>query len=70
MKYPLATRMARSRFTERAVRVVHGVHVATPPTVHADPFDRLLVAQTQIEGMTMLTRDPLIRRYTVPVIVA
>lgn len=35
------------------------------PRIHADPFDRLLVCQAQIEGMTILTPDPKIRRYPV-----
>ena len=39
--------------------------VAQLPAIHADPFDRLLVCQAQIEGMTILTRDPEIRRYPV-----
>jgi PIN domain nuclease of toxin-antitoxin system len=39
--------------------------LARLPRIHADPFDRILVCQAQIEGMTILTRDPEIRRYPV-----
>lgn len=35
------------------------------PDIHADPFDRMLVCQAQAEGLTILTRDPEIRRYPV-----
>jgi PIN domain nuclease of toxin-antitoxin system len=36
------------------------------PHVHRDPFDRLLVAQAQLEGMILVTVDAEILRYTVP----
>jgi PIN domain nuclease of toxin-antitoxin system len=39
------------------------LHVAKLPAIHADPFDRLLVAQAIVHGMTILTPDPLIVRY-------
>ena len=35
------------------------------PSIHTDPFDRMLVCQAQIERMTILTPDPKIRRYPV-----
>jgi PIN domain nuclease of toxin-antitoxin system len=38
------------------------------PLIHRDPFDRLLVAQARHEGLTLVTRDPLIRRYPVDVL--
>ena len=38
------------------------------PLHHGDPFDRLLVAQAQLEGMTVVTRDPAIDHYDVSVI--
>ena len=37
--------------------------VADLPPVHRDPFDRLLVAQAMVEGLTLLTRDALVGRY-------
>lgn len=39
--------------------------LAALPKFHKDPFDRLLVCQAQLEGMTILTPDPNIRRYSV-----
>jgi PIN domain nuclease of toxin-antitoxin system len=35
------------------------------PDIHGDPFDRLLVAQATLEGMTLVTGDQWIRRYPV-----
>ena len=41
------------------------LHVATLPAHHRDPFDRLLVAQAQLDDLPILTADPLIRAYDV-----
>lgn len=37
---------------------------------HRDPFDRMLVAQAQVERLTLVTRDEQIRKYDVKVLVA
>lgn len=41
----------------------HAVQVARLPEHHADPFDRALIAQSQAESMTLLTRDSGLARY-------
>ena len=38
------------------------------PPYHADPFDRLLIAQAQCEGLTILTKDSIFRHYDVSVV--
>jgi PIN domain nuclease of toxin-antitoxin system len=43
----------------------HALAVATLPALHRDPFDRLLVAQAKLEGMTILTADEAVARYPV-----
>ncbi len=43
----------------------HGVAAARLPLHHRDPFDRLLVAQAQLEGLTLVTRDALFAPYAV-----
>jgi PIN domain nuclease of toxin-antitoxin system len=43
----------------------HALRVATLPSHHRDPFDRVLVAQAQIEGLPLLTSDPIFRLYDV-----
>lgn len=40
--------------------------LATLPPHHRDPFDRMLVAQAQADGLTLLTVDPLVRAYGAP----
>lgn len=54
-------------YTELAVSGVHAVAADLLPPVNSDPFDRMLVAQAQIEGLTLLTLDPVIGRYPGPI---
>jgi PIN domain nuclease of toxin-antitoxin system len=51
-----------------AVDVTHAEHVRRLPLLHRDPFDRLLVAQALVEGLTILTADTQIAAYGVPVV--
>lgn len=50
------------------VQMSHALHVAVLPNHHQDPFDRILVAQAQLEGLAIITSDPQISRYPVKVI--
>ena len=45
----------------------HAVAVAGLPPIHKDPFDRLLVAQSEVEGITLLTGDEIVARYPGPI---
>ncbi len=54
-------------YTELVVTGAHAVAVDTLPPIHKDPFDRLLVAQAQIEGMMLLTVDEVVGRYPGPI---
>ncbi len=45
----------------------HAAAVADLPAHHKDPFDRILVAQAAIEGVTLLTADPLVAAYPGPI---
>lgn len=48
----------------------HGIAAGRLPIHHRDPFDRMLVAQAQIEGLTLVTRDAHIQKYDVDVLTA
>jgi len=41
----------------------HSLHVASLPGLHKDPFDRILLAQAAVEGLTLLTSDSIVARY-------
>ena len=50
------------------VLLAHALKVSDLPPIHQDPFDRLLVAQCQVERLPLLTADRLIAQYDVEVI--
>jgi PIN domain nuclease of toxin-antitoxin system len=50
-------------FSALPVTSRHAVAVAALPEIHGDPFDRLLVAQSQVEHMSLLTHDKVLSRY-------
>jgi PIN domain nuclease of toxin-antitoxin system len=54
-------------YAELPITGLHAAAVATLPRIHRDPFDRLLVAQAMVEGITLLTPDPVLGRYPAPV---
>lgn len=45
----------------------HAAAVAGLPRIHRDPFDRMLVAQTLVEGIMLLTGDPVVAQYPGPI---
>lgn len=51
-----------------SVEMSHALYVSTLPAIHRDPFDRLLIAQAQMENLPILTPDPQISRYDVEII--
>lgn len=57
-------------FEELPVTFLHAEAVTRLKRVHRDPFDRLLVAQARVEGLTIVTRDPVFARYGVTVVEA
>ncbi|MEE1772137.1 type II toxin-antitoxin system VapC family toxin [Streptomyces sp. JV185] len=63
----LAERVRDSQFTSLPITAGHGVRAGGLPAHHRDPFDRILIAQAQTEGMTILTRDKWIPSYDVQV---
>jgi PIN domain nuclease of toxin-antitoxin system len=54
-------------FTEISVTSRHGIAVVGLPSIHKDPFDRLLVAQAITEGITLLTSDATVAKYPGPI---
>ena len=64
----LPQQLAASRLRWLPVDLPHALGVAALPWHHRDPFDRLLVAQTQLEGLTLVSADAALRAYDVPMI--
>jgi PIN domain nuclease of toxin-antitoxin system len=54
-------------YSELPISSEHVVAIDTLPPIHQDPFDRVLVAQALVEGVTLLTTDAVVARYPAPV---
>jgi PIN domain nuclease of toxin-antitoxin system len=50
-------------YGELPVASEHAAAIDGLPPIHKDPFDRLLIAQSMVEGITLLTNDPLVAQY-------
>ena len=55
----------RHRVEELALSEAAALQLPKLPTLHRDPFDRMLVCQAIAHGLTLVTPDPLVRRYPV-----
>jgi PIN domain nuclease of toxin-antitoxin system len=58
----------RWRMQLLGVELVHVLEAVALPHHHSDPFDRMLVAQARIEQLTLVSADPWVRRYDVPLL--
>ena len=54
-------------YIELAISSAHAASIDSLPPLHKDPFDRLLVAQASVEGITLLTADSLLAQYPGPI---
>jgi PIN domain nuclease of toxin-antitoxin system len=64
----ILNRMSLYGFQPLPIQVSHAVRVYDLPRHHDDPFDRLLIAQSQIESMPLISADPEMRKYEVDLV--
>jgi len=62
------SRAHRSRMSLLSIDLGHVLEAITLPPHHADPFDRMLVAQARAESLPLMTADPWIARYDVELV--
>jgi PIN domain nuclease of toxin-antitoxin system len=63
----IAQRLSEDRVAALPILLTHALRAGELPPHHRDPFDRVLIAQAQMEGLTLLTADRELARYDVPV---
>lgn len=51
-------------YNELAITSEHAIAVDSLPSHHKDPFDRILIAQSLVEGIILITADPLVAQYS------
>lgn len=62
----LQIQLQRHSFEPLSITLPHALAAGALPRHHNDPFDRMLIAQATIEGLTLVTRDSRFARYGVP----
>jgi PIN domain nuclease of toxin-antitoxin system len=60
-------RLFDNGYAELPMTGVHAAALAGLPAIHKDPFDRMLVAQATVEGLTLVTSDPAVANYPGPI---
>ena len=64
----VAHRLTKHGFSPLPIQLSHALHVYQLPPHHQDPFDRLLIAQSQLEALPLLSIDSQIKRYNVSLV--
>lgn len=59
--------LIQNGYHELTIRSEHALAVGLLPPIHKDPFDRILIAQAQVENVTLLTTDDQVARYPGPI---
>ncbi len=55
--------IGRAGFSELPITIAHAAQAGNWPQAHRDPFDRMLAAQSMIEGLTLISRDTALRSF-------
>ena len=64
----LKSQLKAARFELLNITIDHALAVGELPDHHSDPFDRMLIAQARIEGLTLVTEDPKFLSYDLTIL--
>ncbi len=64
----IAEQMSINSILSLPIEMSHALHVHNLPPHHQDPFDRIIIAQAQLEKMPVLTADPQFKKYKLTII--
>ncbi len=60
--------LSENNFSTLSITLFHSIYTSKLPGIHKDPFDRMLIAQSIIENMSLISKDKNIKKYKVPVV--
>ncbi|BAY64428.1 hypothetical protein NIES22_45260 [Calothrix brevissima NIES-22] len=64
----IPSRLIINRFESLSIQIIHALQVANLPDLHRGPFDRIIIAQSQVENLPIVTVDSQIHQYSVDII--
>ncbi len=62
------TVIKNQRFDSLPITSDHAYEVGNLPMHHKDPFDRMIIAQANLEGLSVITHDSIFKKYGIPVL--
>lgn len=60
--------LAENNFSTLSITIFHSIYTSKLPEIHKDPFDRMIVAQSKVENLSLISKDNNIKKYKVPVV--
>jgi PIN domain nuclease of toxin-antitoxin system len=60
--------ISENNFNTLSITILHSIYTLKLPDIHKDPFDRMIIAQSQVEEMPLISKDKNIKKYKVPVV--
>ena len=60
--------LAENNFSTLSITIFHSIYTSKLPEIHKDPFDRMIVAQSKVENLSLISNDKNIKKYKVPVV--
>jgi PIN domain nuclease of toxin-antitoxin system len=64
----IVKQLAENNFSTLSISIFHAIYTSKLPEIHKDPFDRMLIAQSNVEKMFLISKDKDIKRYKVPIV--
>jgi PIN domain nuclease of toxin-antitoxin system len=60
--------LSENNFSTLSITLFHSIYTLKLADIHKDPFDRMLIAQSQVEDMPLISKDKNIKKYKIPVV--
>jgi PIN domain nuclease of toxin-antitoxin system len=64
----IVQQLAENSFSPLSITISHSIYTSTLPEIHKDPFDRMIIAQSKVENMSLISKDKNIKKYKVPIV--
>ena len=64
----IVAQLAENNFQTLSITILHSIYTSKLPEIHKDPFDRMIIAQSKAENMSLISKDKNIKKYKVPVV--
>ncbi len=64
----IVKQLAENNFSTLSITIFHSIYTSKLPEIHKDPFDRMLIAQSNVEKISLISKDKDIKKYKVQIV--